>query len=472
MASAKASLDTLPEELILTIMDFLDDIQPLLALNATTHRLHRLTLSRLYNRFPGRNSELFLRTISHSPQLAKYTKSTVWHQERKTVPRIDMLEKRHVVTRLNQLAVPHGTDLAEQFAKFGKSDDYWYMEVLLLFMPNLESVEVRESWLWDDHHYWFKSASPFFNPLCESRLKSATLYGPLRIENVVPLLTIPSLRRLKCSQVVVMRREGFKVFQWGVWPVERVLPEGASNLEHLALEESCIDLENLMPIMSGIKALKSFAYEHMPNDLADEASRVDHINSAALSSCLKTQRASLEYIRIRDTQQHEWSMTNFLFGPNANGEGGRNDRTDFPNLHTLDIGPLFSERFEHKSSLEEEVRALATESLPSLKTIRFMIDANFFTNIALENFLRAFAHTLASERPGMEVVELVGWDPMLGWFPDNLPALQEVYAHSGLRLGSVCGDILDIHGAEPLLINEDTEPDWVVVTDLRLSSRD
>ncbi|KAJ4343632.1 hypothetical protein N0V95_006640, partial [Ascochyta clinopodiicola] len=267
MAATKSCLDALPEELILTILDHLDheNLQSLRALSQASHRLHRLTLEHLYHEFPGRNSELFLRTISKSPKLASHVKQAVWHQERRTRLHIDNIEKTHIVRKLNQLAVPQqGTDLAEQFAKFGKNDDYWYMEVLLLFMPNLMRLTIRDSWLWDDHHYWFKSLSPFFNPLCTSALRTATLYGPLRIENIVPLLTIPSLHTLELTQVIVMRREGYRVFQWSIWPVTRLLPphdpttNSGSNLETLVLRESDIDLAYLLPTLSGIKALKSF----------------------------------------------------------------------------------------------------------------------------------------------------------------------------------------------------------------------
>ena len=473
MTNSEACLDTLPEELILTIIDHLNDLdslQSLSNLNRTSHRLHRLTSERLYHRFLGRNSELALRTLSQTPGLARYVKEAVWHQERRTRPHIDVIEKTHIIQKLNQLTVPHGTDLAEQFAKLGHHDDYWYMEVLLLFMPNLESLTICHSWLWDDHHYWFKSLSPFFNPLSNSKLTIATLYGPLRIENIIPLLTITSLTTLSLTQVVVMRREGYRVFQWSVWPVERLLANG-SNLSHLTLRESYIELEDLIPIFRNIKALKSFTYEHVPNDLVDERAMVYQINSSAFMRCWKLQSESLEYLRIRDTRSRDCSLMARLI---------REDSDDalFSGLCTLDVGPLEPIWYQ-ASTLQEAVNVLVEALPPSLKTLRFMIDhANDWEHReqgsdwkhSLDEFLRVLASTIVSARPTLGVVELVDWPPVMGYFPDSLPMLQKLYRDLNLRLGSVCGDVLDFFETDPLLVEEDAEEDWIMVTDLKFIS--
>jgi hypothetical protein len=478
MTITKTSPDTLPEELLVTILDHLDapsNLQALYNLSLTNHLLHRLTIPLLYHRFPGHKSELFLRTVSHYPELGCRVKEAVWHQERKTVPRIDIIEKTHIVRRLNQLAVPQqGTDLAEQFAKFGKHDDYWYMEVLLLFMPQLEELEIRDSWLWDDHHYWFKSLSPFFNPLCDSRLKKATLHGPLRIENMVPLLTIPTLRTLELTQVVVMRREGYRVFQWSIWPVDRLLAEKASNLETLTLKESYIDLEFLVPIIRGIKALQSFTYEHIPNDLADDAAQVgrpDSINADSLASCLALQRSSLGYLRIRDTSPFNAVTTATLFAALTSPD------SQLERLHTLDMGP-FEPLCPQPSDIENAICAVANSLPSSLTILRLKIDTDLLRaeslvtrwNEILDLFLVGFVRRMPSLRPSLKTLELVDWDPLVGWLPDQFPYLQKLYRQSGLRLGAVCGDAIKIHGAEPLVMEEVENGEWVMVTDLRGSS--
>lgn len=470
MAPTTPSLSTLPSELILAILSHISSPIPLAAFCLANRHLYRLTLPFLYRTFPGRNSELFLRTISHHPQLAAYTKNAVWQQERKTISRIDMLEKQHIINRLNELCVPHGTDLAELFAKFGKNDDYWYMEVLLLFMPNLAHLTIRESWLWDDHHYWFKSLSPYFNPLCHSKLTAATLHGPLRVENIVPLLTIPALKSLELTQVTVMRREGYRVFQWSVWPVSKVLAERSSNLEVLTLRESYVDLRLVNPVMRGVKALKSFTYEHVPNDLADQIANIIRPDAETLAPCLARHASSLEHLRIRDMDPVDWTgIADLLFG---SAPGNRDDEhaPSFPTLKTLDIGPI-GDMVDWPEVIFEavtggKVRSLV-ERLPlSLQTLRMQVDRDFYVRVG--ELLKTFAYALSSARRAL-TVEVVEWDPTLGWFPDNLPLLQKTYHDLGLQLVSIAGDVDDIYGAEPLLTDDESEEGWTIVTDLQLA---
>lgn len=487
MAPTLASLDALPEELVLAILTHIHILSSLSNLSLTNRRLHRLSIPYLYRAFPGRNSELFLRTISHHPDLAAHIKEAVWQQERKTVPQISPLEKQHIINRLHELCVPHGTDLAAQFTKFGKNYDYWYFEILLLFCPNLEVVQVKESWLWDDHHYWFKSLSPFFNPLCISNMKKVLIEGPMRIENIIPLLTIPTLRELELTQVTVMRREGYRVFQWGVWPVARILPQRSSSLEVLMMRESYVDLDLLTPVFEGIKGLKSFTYEHVPNDLADETAQAHRVNTRALTSCLNMHADSLEYIRIRDTEPMDRRLiAEYLFGT---AHAGAEPATTFPLLKTIDVGPAgigtISPYYE-PISLDFDPENIRLQVLPaSLSTLRIQpashiefrpgsVNAQsmeFFKHESEIDFLlRTLVYNLADKKR-FPKIEFVEWNPTLGWFPDNLPALQRFCGDMGLRLESVSGDVGDFYDAEPLLMDDESEEGWVVVTDLHLAAR-
>lgn len=483
MAPLLASLDALPEELVLAILSHVHTLSALAQLSLTNYRLRRLSLPYLYNAVPGRNSELFLRTISHHPDLALYVKKAIWQQERRTVPHISPLEKQHIINRLNELCVPHGTDLAAQFAKFGKNDDYWYFEILLLFCPNLLVIQVKESWFWDDHHYWFKSLSPFFNPLCVSTLHRALIEGPMRIENIVPLLTIPTLRELELTQVTVMRREGYRVFQWSVWPVTRILPERGSGLEILALRQSYIDLDLLVPVLQGIKGLMSFTYEHMPNDLADEAVQAHCVNARALASCLGTHADSLQHIRVRDTEVVDWTcMPAYLFGP---ANIATNAHNTFPNLKTIDIGPTgegtLSPYFVSSSSEPEDwvpqvfpasVTTLRIQPASHIESKPGSATARTTQGLKCESEVDLFLQTQACNfaRADQRVkVELVEWNPTLGWFPDNLAALQRYFVGMSCQLESIPGDVSDFYDAEPLIIDDGGEEGWVVVTDLHLA---
>lgn len=464
ISTTQSHLDQLPEELLLEILTYIDHLPTLLALSKTSTRLHRLALPHLYHSFPGRNSELFLRTISHLPTFAAHTETAVWHQERKTrVPLIDVLEKQHILTRLNELAVPHGIDLTAQYAKYGKNDDYWWFEVLLLFLPNLEHVYVCESWLWDDHHYWFKSLSPFFNPLSVSTLKSARLEGPMRIENIVPLLTIDTLRTLELTQVTVMRREGDRVFQWATWPVDGVLPARSSRLEHLCLRESYIEPETLAPIMQGIKALRSFTYEHVRNDLIDESEWIPNF-AIASQPCLSYHAHSLEAVRIRESSE-TWFFRVAMLLDRSSSHGVNVvdwDKPAYPRLRTVDIGPQLVYP-PSPGNYDRHVKALVKQ-LGGVERLRIKLSSD---EGGEEPFLSALARAIAFYNPSLETVELVEWDPLRGWYPSEFPMLQRMYAERGLTLSSVPGEVKDFHSAEPVVMDEETEAEagWVLITD-------
>ncbi|OSS48528.1 hypothetical protein B5807_07829 [Epicoccum nigrum] len=475
MSAPQSRLDQLPEELLLEILTHINHLPTLIALSKTFTRLHRLTLPRLYYSFPGRNSELFLRTISRSPAFAAHAKTAVWHQERKTrVPLIDVLEKQYILTRLNELAVPHGTDLAAQYAKYGKSDDYWWFEVLLLFLPNLEHVCVCESWLWDDHHYWFKSLSPFFNPLSVSTLKSARLDGPMRIENIVPLLTIDTLRTLELTQVTVMRREGYRVFQWAMWPVDRVLPARSSRLEHLCLRDSYVAPETLAPIMQGIKALRSFTYEHVRNDLADGSVGTSSFTLAS-HPCLSYQAHSLEAVRIREPSENWFFRIAIVLDRPLDPFRGTDlvdwDKPAYPRLRTADIGPQpVYPSSPGDGSYDRHVRMLAKQ-IGGVERLRIKLSSDTGGE---EHFLPALARAITLYNPSLKTVELVEWDPLQGWYPSDLPTLQRLYGELGLELSSVPGEVGAFYSAEPLFIDEETEADagWVLITDVNAGVSD
>lgn len=468
------TLTSLPEELLLTILTHIPTPGTLLALTQTCRLLHRLTTPYLYHTFPGPNSSPFLRTISHHPALASHTRKAVWRKQRKNPPSIDTIEKTHIVTRLNQLCVPHGTDLAASFAKYGLRDEYWFFEILLLFLPNLREVEVCEAWLWDDHHYWFKSLSRFFNPLVRvgSGLRRVQVEGPMRIENVVPLLTIESLRDMELSQVTVMRREGFRVFQWEVWPVQRVVGARSSKLERLVLRESYVLPETLAPVLSAIEGLREFEYEHVPSELAEDVDfPVDFPFAGELGACVRLHAHSLERIRVREAEAlaADWSHSVAgLLGRRLDGEGDRFEVPEYPCLRTLDIGTYEPSPLtllcKHGNA---NARKLVTDLPPGLEKLRMKIggDKHRFGPLLIR-----LARAVVQLRPRLKTVEVVDWDPTLGWFPENFPVLQNVYSEMGLRLESVVGDVQDIYGAEPLRMEEDVEPGWVLITDLRLDS--
>lgn len=93
---------------------------------------------------------------------------------------------------------------------------------------------------------------------------------------------------------------------------------------------------------------------------------------------------------------------------------------------------------------------------------------SFENRSEVDRLFRTLVYNLADKKQ-FPTIELVEWDPTLGWFPENLPALQQFCVDMGLKLESVPGDVFAFYGTEPLLMDDEIEEGWVVVTDLHLA---
>jgi hypothetical protein len=75
----------------------------------------------------------------------------------------------------------------------------WTLEFLLMFVPNVEELIVLNTNQWDIDIYWYTNIAA--NPERFQRLKSMSINGPMRMENIISLLTMPALKDLKLEQV-------------------------------------------------------------------------------------------------------------------------------------------------------------------------------------------------------------------------------------------------------------------------------
>jgi hypothetical protein len=349
MARSKVNLDTLPAELILAVLDHLP-LQALRSLNLTNHHLYNISLDDLYATSPGLNEQLLLRTITRpgNAELARRVKNVVCSLYTKPhLRRVPPEEGRAIVEAF--LALPLSvsddkkTKLANNFrTKYlhGEPGSHEYFEFFLLFLPNLESLEIHDAWQWDDHAFWFTAIAENTNRF--SLLKNVTIHGPLRIENVVPLMTLPTMKRLELWQVVETRRAIGETFNWE-YPNQSI-PEKLSpgcNLETLALRESYIRTSTLLPIFRAIRGLKSFTYEHRSHILSVRDSI--HTDHAILSRCIAIQAATLQHLDIRNNRTISGDQWLEYLAP---GSENRLNETNLPTLNSLKslyISPIFLE---------------------------------------------------------------------------------------------------------------------------------
>jgi len=492
----QGGFSSFPDELILFVLDQLDadDLTTFRALNITSRRLHRLSLHRLYRRFPGYAPEPFLGTIALSEpdkcqELANSVKEVVWYQDYWKGParrRMLSLADRHVLANKLQAlgCILNTTDvsmnLPARFISFFSEYEmhWWYLEFFLFFTPKVERVYVEDVWQWDDHSYWFETIAA--NPVHFGNLKSITLYGPLRLENIVPLLTLPSIRELVLVQCVVMRQELGRHFSWTDGRDDYVGRRlaGGSSLEHLSLRESHIIFPSVMALLEKLDKLKSFTYDHFQNDLSFPTYARSHA-IASLASMRARWTTSLERLRLHVERVHEVQEIVWLLFYDSTPESRK---PTFPKLRTLDIGPCSAETFLgfqlspsdirvksirlREEHVEHSVRAFPStlENLciqwgQEIDTPKNLLGHHMSQFL---NYLRLFAEIATRLNYNLKRVAISDWPALAGWFPfpEGVDSLKKAYGELGMEFDVLYEEIV---GQEPLVLRDDIEPDWLVV---------
>jgi hypothetical protein len=473
-------LTTLPEELVLGILDHIDsdDFETILALNTTCRLLHRLTLVLLYRRFPGRAPQQCLRTITlpppdGNPALASHFKEVVWYQSYWTHNarrRGLSLSDRHVVADKlrNSECILNTTDLSMdlpgRFISFSNEYEvhWWYLEFFLFFTPKVEKLLVYDVWQWDDHSYWFENLAS--NPSLFENLKSVMLHGPLRLQNIVPLLTLPSIRNLELTQVITMRQEPGRTLQWIDGRddfVERRLAYG-SSLERLILRESDIHFPSATELFKSLRKLKNLTYEHVPNDLTYPTGWLSFV-LPSLGEIYHGQDYSLERLRLRDRSimSEDPEHVCNLFGHYV--DSTISIEPSFEKLRVLDIGSCTLASFDY-IDIDTTTLFKIVERFPRTLEIlhiqwAYTLDWQDELPLFLDFLLSLAQAAAASSDLQLRQVALVDWPALAGWFPlpDELLRLQRVYEEMGM-----CFTVLyeEIKGQEPLGLLDDVEPEW------------
>ena len=473
-----SALDSLPDELILLILDQLDagDYFTLRDLNATSSRFRRLTIDRLYRRFPGCSPEQFLRTIALSHpderhEFMNYVKEVVWYQnywDRLSRRRCLPLGDRHTVANILRSSgaildtTDLSTDLPGRFIGFSSEYEvhWWYLEFFLFSTPKVEKITIHDAWQWDDHSYWFKSLAA--NPIHFENLRSITVFGPLRLRNIVPLLTLPSIHALDLTQVVDMRQEPDREFSWtrdGEDYVDRRLASG-SSLEHLVIRESDLHVPSAVGILEKLNKVKSFTYEHVCHELASHPGMQPSIFPWVGNLCWGPD-SSLESLHLRIessvvTHEEMTSLCHHVTGP------------VLAKLRTLNIGPCSVSTFkgldlaqsEDLPTIASRIVAAFPDTLEALQ-IQWAYERDgeprlkFFIDI-----LRYLAEAIAGSDSKLKHVSIVDWPALAGWFPfqDQVISLKRAYERRGLQFDIVYEEIED---GEPLTVMEDVEPGWL-----------
>jgi hypothetical protein len=355
-------------------------------------------------------------------------------------------------------------DLPGRFIGFSAEYEvhWWYLEFFLFFTPRVEKLLVYDVWQWDDHSYWFESLAA--NPTLFENLKSVTLHGPLRLQNIVPLLTLPSIRNMELSQVINMRREPGRTFPWTDGRddyLEKRLAHG-SSLERLILRESDILFSSAIEFFKSLRKLKNLTYEHVPNDLTYPTGWLSFAIES-MGEIYHGQDCSLEHYRLRDKHILVEGNVCLLFARSV--ESSEDLQPVLQKLRFLDIGPCDLASFIGAGNTLTEQKIV--EYLPrTLETLHIQwanaIDWDHQLPPFLDFLLSLARAAAASSNMKLRHVAIVDWPGLAGWFPfpDKLLELQRAYEEMGMDFTVLYEDIND---GEPLEVLDDVEPEWLWV---------
>jgi hypothetical protein len=336
-------------------------------------------------------------------------------------------------------------DLAELFVNLGSEHiiDWWYLEFFLFFTPKVESVIVHDAWQWDDHLYWFGNVAA--NPIHFQHLKSITLHGPLRLQNLVPLLTLPSIRNMELYQVVEMRQE------YGIKP--RLA--GGSSLERLVLQQSDVDFhcDATISVLESLGELKSFTYDYLPNELVYYW---DNDGSCLFWTALMRTR-SPEYLYIRNKTMLSLEDVLVYFG---RGPGPDVPRAPI-NLRTLDIGPFYFRNPPTQAETTELLEIFPTTlEVLQIQWSQYRDCQDELTDLL--DLFQSLAEAASTSDWNLTRIAIVDWPALKGWFPypDKATSLERAFRQVNMQFAVVYEDV---QGQEPLEAVEDVETGWMLV---------
>lgn len=490
MTTPPSSLLTLPDELLLHILDHIDGfahpwrIRSLYGLSLANQRLHGISKPFVYSTFSFHSAVpyKFLRTICLNADLASQVKVIRWDYDTSESEKFcyepgklgvrhhwyfaDALEKLEITASQGNLTAsklmhqlkPGPLYLGHQTA----------LELLLMFTPNVELLEVVETYRWDDYTFWFQPILCRYNDF--SQLTSATVQGPMRAKNVVLLIFLPALQYLKLNQVIQMREEMGQALRlaksWGDFKLgPGVSDPPSSNLKHLHMLESYDGLENFAHLGRYIRNLKSFVYEHERNDLSRQHLDFPDQN---LIQILKHQRLSLTSIRIADSYTSlPYNLPSAVSIPASEGILFETIR-DCPNLTQLELFlPLAQSRHRAPKweSLPQNLEHLTIEHHSAHNYLENRVDTS-----ELESSLKGLAvRKRRGELPEMRQLTFKNWHPFYGTFPQDT-SIKDVLREVGIEfismpatIGSTMATMDDIGWVEL-----QTEPEWVLIERYRM----
>ncbi|KAF1931074.1 uncharacterized protein M421DRAFT_408481 [Didymella exigua CBS 183.55] len=303
-----ATLDDLPDELTLEIINYLPGIdmqdfqlRTLLSLSRSTRNLHRVVSDKIYSTYDSYFCEpyLFLRTLISNPRLgesvrhAKFRYGADAHLERKRYSPTAR-DKKIIKEGTKSLNFPDWKGWATRCNSADVELDILHTAVML-HTPNLMTLDVEDGVIsayskakWPELIKKATTGEHFGQAHQFSALKSVRVDAQnMVIHHLVPILRLPSLRKLELRELSEIELDMRAPAE-----LKRVLPQGCNNLEDLVLEDCSLRCDALETLISSARSLKSFRFDASQDSVHLDGSGVQFLN------VLRRQKNCLESLDI------------------------------------------------------------------------------------------------------------------------------------------------------------------------------
>ncbi|RYN18871.1 hypothetical protein AA0112_g11407 [Alternaria arborescens] len=448
---SKPGFDTLPNELVISIIERMpnDNAKDICNLSLTSRRMYTLSVDHLYKSLLVRRPWPLLRTLRSSPELANRIRDITWRHNFNDHD--DTEENQAVLSScIKLLESSHQDGLMRDSS--GLRCDHEFIEILLMFTPNLRTLVIADRAFWPDGEYWFRRIANNLDRFVH--LRTINIHGPLSVEAIAYLFLLPSLRNFIASDLVLPERTNNRRVWDNEIPLRTVLDPGSSQVEKIVLKRSVVEVPTLKYFTEACRDLKSFAYEQdINNDQRGMYSRSLLSKFGELSAAFILNRTTLEHLSIRGDhqmlrQEHVLQVARLA--------------SNMSNLRSLDMG-LITHDDDPIQCTSDFVAKMVRLLPPTLEEMSFEIDwQEHWGSRGWEGPTEMLRHlaTIASPKLSLKKVAVVDWPPFLGHFPPDFARLHQCFAEQSIDFVSIPASI---EGPDPLQLLDFVEPGYVFV---------
>lgn len=454
-------MDSLPNEIILEILHYLSIDHrkspgySLWDLALVNRRFHSLAVVGLYESYSCSlgHPPSFLRTIARAPNLATCVKHIDWNPDDKAAATLfdyqSIATAAAIATRPSATAMTFRSFFAQPFfdveaERIALTD--LFLCVILFFTTNIETISISGVRQWTDYTYWLKPIALDRNHF--TKLRELSVDGPLRLQNVSPLFTIPSIRTVRLSRITVHRdrvKRGV-IKDWEEDDVfARKLQEDGCYVENLHVHECDQGTADVLSLVGLFHNLQTFDFDFYESTL----NRGTNI-TRAITDIFTQHRDTLKTLRLHPSG----FMDTSVFKPLQQSAA----------LRSLDISlwsliPTFTDSPSAAATLLQGLPA-DLEQLTLSPTD--LVDHMFGSFASFYDILLAIVPTIKQHFHALESLEVVGGDPLTESVPCQiqLHALHVAFNQVGIKFASLPGVIAPLDELHAL---DYVESEWVWV---------